>query len=255
MQNLIYEKLNNHIGLLKINRPDVLNALNKACLEELYEFLQNKDLRKDCKALILTGSGEKSFIAGADIQEMKNMSPVDIVEFCHLGQKVANALSEAPFLTIAAVNGYALGGGCEMALACDFIYASQKALFGFPEVSLALIPGFGGTQRFARAVGTRLAKEYIMSGRTFSAETAKEIGLVNQVVDSESLITTCMTVASEVTKHSHFAVVQAKRAIDAADNMSLEEGLELEKNIFSACFATQERLDAMSAFLEKRSKR
>lgn len=254
MENLLYEKLEPSIGLLKINRPQVLNALNRATLEELLHFLQNKTIHDECRALILTGAGEKSFIAGADIKEMKEMSHLDMLQFCELGQEVTLALGRAPFLTIAAVTGYALGGGLEVALSCDFIYAGTNAQFGLPEVSLAIIPGFGGTQRFSRAIGTRLAKELIMSGRTFSAEEAQAWGLVNRVCAPELLLQACQTTVSEILRHSSCATLQAKRAIDAGIHLSMTEALELERNMCAVCFATEERASAMSAFLEKRTK-
>lgn len=255
MEHLLYEKLGPFIGLLKINRPQVLNALNRAALEELLNFLQNKSNHEDCHALILTGAGDKSFIAGADIKEMKEMSHLEMLHFCELGQEVTLALGKAAFLTIAAVNGYALGGGFEIALACDFIYAGANAQFGFPEVSLAIIPGFGGTQRLSRAIGTRLAKELIMSGRPFSAENAKAWGLVNQVCEPASLLKSCQTVASEILRHSFCATLQAKRAIDAGFHLSMAEALELERNMCTVCFATDERVTAMTAFIEKHTKR
>ncbi|MBA3239282.1 MAG: enoyl-CoA hydratase/isomerase family protein [Parachlamydiaceae bacterium] len=255
MENLLFEKLGSNIGLLKINRPHVLNALNRATLEELLNFLQNKAKHDDCHAIILTGSGEKSFIAGADIKEMKEMSHLEMLQFCELGQEVTLALGKAPFLIIAAVNGYALGGGLEIALACDFIYAGTNAQFGFPEVSLAIIPGFGGTQRLSRAIGTRRAKELIMSGRTFSAENAKAWGLVNQVFEPGLLLKSCQTVASEIIQHSICATLQAKRAIDGGFHLSMTEALELERNMCAVCFATEERETAMLAFIEKHTKR
>jgi enoyl-CoA hydratase len=254
MGNLIFEKQSSHIGILKINRPEVLNAINRATLEEMLDFLRNKSKQEDCRALIITGAGEKSFIAGADIKEMREMSNTEMLQFTELGQEVTQAISRVPLLTIAAVNGYALGGGFEMALACDFIYASKNAKFGLPEVSLGIIPGFGGTQRLSRAIGTRQAKELIMSGRTFTAEEAYARGIVNQICETETLIKDCSVVASEIIRHSHFAIVQAKHAIDAGYHLSMAEALELERNMCAVCFATEECSEGMTAFLERHHK-
>lgn len=254
MNNLIYEQFAPHISLLKINRPNVLNAINKATLVELLHFFQNQEYAEDCRALIITGEGDKSFIAGADIKEMTTMTHTEMLEFCALGQEVSLAIGKAPFLSIAAVNGYALGGGMEMALACDFIYASKNAKFGLPEVSLGIIPGFGGTQRLARAVGTRLAKELIMSGRVFSADEAKAYGVVNHVSDGDNLLKECGVIAAEIIRHSHFAILQAKRAIDVGYQLPLQEALELERNMCATCFATEERIAGMAGFLERHQK-
>lgn len=254
MDNLLCEKHGAHISILKIHRPQVLNAINRATLEELLHFLQHKVHQEQCKALILTGAGEKSFIAGADIKEMMEMSHTEMLQFCELGQEVTLALEKAPFLTLAAVNGYALGGGLEMALACDFIYAAKNAKLGLPEVALGIIPGFGGTQRLARAVGTRLAKELIMSGRTFSAEEAKVWGIVNHLSEGAHLIQDCCVAASDILRSSFWATSQAKKAINAGYQLSMVEALELERNMCAVCFATEECRSGMNAFLKKHNK-
>lgn len=254
MKNLIFEKYSSYIGILKINRPEVLNAINRATLEEMLDFLRNKIKQEECRSLIITGAGEKSFIAGADIKEMKEMTPTELLEFTRLGQEVTIAISKAPMLVIAAVNGYALGGGFEMALACDFIIASKSAKFGLPEVSLGTIPGFGGTQRLSRIVGTRLAKELVMSGRTFNAEEAHTYRIVNHIVENEALIKECSVISSEIIRHSFFAILQAKRSIDAGYSLSIEEALELERNMCAVCFATEECSEAMNTFLERHHK-
>lgn len=254
MQYLIFEHSLKQVGILKVNRPSLLNALNRETLTELLHLLKAIEEKKECKALILTGAGEKSFIAGADIKEMQTMTPIEMMQFSQLGQDVTKALENASFLTIAAVNGYALGGGLEMALACDFIYASTNAKLGFPEVSLGIIPGFGGTQRFARAVGTRVAKELIMSGRIFSAEEGKSLGIINRICESDSLVQESILTANEIVSHSFLATAQAKRAIDYGYNLGMTEALELEKNMCAVCFATEERVKGMAAFLEKKNK-
>lgn len=243
---------NGSLAILKIDRPKVLNALNEATLKEMLAFLTVTAIEKKLRAVILTGEGNKAFIAGADIKEMQAMDHIGMLHFCELGQNVTKALEQAPFLTIAAVNGYALGGGLEMALACDFIYAGRNAKMGLPEVTLGIIPGFGGTQRLSRAVGTRQAKELVMSGKMISAETAKIIGIVNQVCEEETLLHDCTAIAQEVIKNGSMAVMQAKQAINAGYSMGMAEALELERNMCAVCFATTERLEGMNAFLAKR---
>lgn len=251
--NLIIER-NDHIAILKVNRPEALNVLNQETLSQILEFLTNTARKEGYKAVILAGEGKKAFIAGADIKEMQAMTHIQMLQFCELGQQVASALENSPFLTIAAVNGFALGGGLEMALACDFIYASKNAKMGLPEVKLGIIPGFGGTQRLSRAIGTRKAKELVMSGRMISAETALEMGIVNKVCEEDSLLEEVQQVAKEITQNSFLAIMQAKRAIDKGNSMGLTEALELEKNMCAVCFSTSERLEAMNAFLSKRSR-
>lgn len=254
MDSLVFEKLGPHIGLLKINRPAVLNAINRSMLEQMLHFFRSPAEHKDCRAVIITGAGEKSFIAGADIKEMKGMSHTEMLQFTELGQEVTQAIAKSPLLTIAAVNGYALGGGFEMALACDFIYASKNAKFGLPEVTLGIIPGFGGTQRLTRILGTRQAKELIMSGRTITAEEAYGRGIVNHLCESDALLKECEVVASEIIRHSRFAITQAKHAIDAGYHLSMAEALELERNMCAVCFATEECAAGMTAFLDRHQK-
>lgn len=250
MENLQVEKRGDTM-ILKVNRPHALNALNTETLNELWHFLTMEVLEQGVKALIFTGSGSKAFIAGADIKEMSAMDSRQMLQFCQLGQQVANALENAPFLTLAAVNGYALGGGLEMALACDFIYAAKSAKVGLPEVTLGIIPGFGGTQRLSRAVGTRFAKELIMSGRVITAEMAHEMGMINRVCSDDSLLAECLGVAEAITKNAQKAVIQTKSAINAGYGLPLAEALELERNMCAMCFATPEREDRMNAFVNK----
>ncbi len=250
MKYLKYEE-DKHLGILKIDRPDALNALNKEVLLELDEFLSKLSKNDDLRALILTGSGEKAFAAGADIREMHGLHHLDMLRFCELGHSVARHLEDSTFFTIAAVNGFALGGGLELALACDFIYASPSAKLGLPEVTLGIIPGFGGTQRLARAVGTRQAKELVMSGRIISAETAFDIGLVNRICDN--LLEECRTTALEILSNSFVAVMQAKTVINHGSSVGLEAALNLEKQACAVTFATHDRYEGMNAFIEKRT--
>lgn len=243
MKNILIEA-SNSIALVTINRPEALNALNQETLEELLAFLEESSSQQKLKVIILTGSGNKAFIAGADIKAMHAMQEMQMLQFSQLGQRVANALENGPFVTIAAVNGYALGGGLEMALACDFIYASDNAVLGLPEVKLGIIPGFGGTQRLTNAVGMRRAKEMIFRGQRISAQEAREIGLVNQVFPLDELLEQSQKTAIEITKHSFTAILHAKQAI-------MHASMELESSLCALCFSTPERQAAMEAFLSK----
>ena len=252
MEAISLEVMSEHICTLRINRPKALNALNQELLEELEQTLRQLALDGRVRVLIVTGEGEKAFIAGADIQAMQNMTPLQMNDFCALGQRVALALEEAPFVTIAAVNGYALGGGLEMALSCDFIYSSDGAKLGLPEVTLGLIPGFGGTQRLCRAIGNRAAKELIMTGRIISASEAHELGIVNSILPLEDLLDGCYTTAEEVLNNSFPAVIQAKEAINKGHSLPLREALDLERYMCSSGFSHPDRLEGMSAFVEKR---
>lgn len=253
MQLLTYEK-QDAIGIIRVNRPAVLNVINLGVLQELEHFLEVAARQDNLKAVILTGTGEKAFIAGADIREISTMNQTQMFHFCALGQRVTDILETAPYLTIAAVNGYALGGGLELALGCDFIYASQNAQLGLPEVCLGLIPGFGGTQRLLRAIGARKAKELIMSGRSFSADIAHEMGIVNAVCEPASLMKRCLEVAKEITSHSFTAVIEAKQAINCGAELGLATALELERNMCVSCFDTNESRQAITKFLEKRKR-
>lgn len=254
MENLILEDLSEHVSVLKIHRPEVLNALNRETLHALARFFQQTRYHAPFRVLIVTGSGNKSFIAGADIKEMKEMAPLELLQFCELGQEVTKAFALAPFAIIAAVNGYALGGGLEIALAADFIYASSDAKLGLPEVSLGMIPGFGGMQRLSRAIGMRLAKEFVLSGRVFSAEEGLAMGAINRVCPKKDLLAECLKTANEIASHSLPALLQAKRAIDVGHSLSMDEALVLERNMCTVAFDTKERVAGMQAFLEKRTK-
>jgi enoyl-CoA hydratase len=250
MENLMYEK-RGYVGILTVNRPDALNALNIDVLNEMLMFLHSVPKRDELKALVLTGAGEKAFIAGADVKTMLSMDHFQMLEFCSLGQTVSKALETAPCTTIAAVFGYTLGGGLEMALACDFIYAAQSAKMGLPEINLAIIPGFGGTQRLSRVVGTRFAKEMILTGKTLSASEAYEIGLVNRICNDEELLKNALETAEQIAKHSLFAISQAKQAINSGYSLAMSEALELEKNLCALCFSTPECLVALSGFVNR----
>lgn len=250
MSFLLVEK-NKNIATLQINRPEALNALNLDVLNEMLLTLQSLK-ESSIKSLIITGVGPKAFVAGADIKAMVDMEPLDMLNFCSLGQKVSLELETAPFLTIAAINGFALGGGLEIALACDFIYASRLAKMGLPEIKLGIIPGFGGTQRLSRAVGTRRAKEMILTGQMISAEEAKDWGLINQITEPDDLLPSCLKVAEQVASYSLTAIRQAKNAVNVGSSLNLSDALELEKNLCAVCFSTPERKEGMQAFINKK---
>lgn len=240
------------VGLLTINRPSKLNALNIQLLRELKGFLTEVS-RSDLRGLIVTGEGEKAFIAGADIAEMKPMSVGEANAFSELGQQVGLLLERLPFPSIAAVNGYALGGGFEMAMSCDFIFATSNAVFGLPEVKLGLIPGFGGTVRLARIVGERRAKELTFSGRNITSEEALKLGIALDVFPSKSqLIEGCHKWFSLALANSPFAISQLKHAYRLSSEEIIDDSLRFEREEFSNLFQTPEMLEGTSAFIEKR---
>ena len=238
------------IALLTIDRPKALNALNSKTLQELEAAVQS--LGADTRALIITGGGEKAFVAGADIAEMASLPASQAREFAALGHRVFAMLEALPIPTIAAVNGFALGGGCELALACDFIYASEKAQLGLPEVGLGVIPGFGGTQRLTRLVGRARAKELVFTGGRIDAAKAKEIGLALEVVPAADLLAHCKGVAGKILKNGPLAISQAKRVIEFGADQDLRAANELERQGFAALFGSDDQREGMKAFLEKR---
>ena len=250
-KNIIVE-IKGKVGIVKINRPDALNALNTETLGELRKAMHNLSLDdENVRVIVLTGEG-KAFVAGADISEMKDMSALQAREFSHLGQGVFNFIATQEKPVIGAVNGFALGGGCELALACDIRIASDKAKFGQPEVNLGVIPGFAGTQRLSRLVGIAKAKELIFSGDMVDAQTARAIGLVNHVVPVDQLMTTCMDLANKIASKGPAAVRLAKTVINKGLQADLTTGSWYEAEVFGLCFATGESKEGMSAFLEKR---
>lgn len=253
MENLLYQQ-KGAVGVVTINRPLALNTLNYDLLNELLKFFQVVPKRDGLKAVVLTGAGEKAFIAGADIKAMLPMDQFQMLEFCTLGQAVTQAMESAPCAIIAAVFGYALGGGLEIALACDFIYASQSAKLGLPEINLEIIPGFGGTQRLAQAIGPRRAKEMILTGKTISASEAHSVGLINRLCSDEELMKNAIETAEQIAKHSPFVISQAKHAVRSAGSLPIKEGLDLEKNLCALCFARPERTHAMAGFVSKPKK-
>ncbi|MBF0389881.1 MAG: enoyl-CoA hydratase/isomerase family protein [Desulfamplus sp.] len=250
-ENLIFE-VDNTIATIKFNRPKALNALNQALFDELDTLINQVEKNRDIRVLILTGSGEKAFVAGADISELAKMNPLLTKRFSTTGQKIFSHLESLPIPVIAAVNGFALGGGTEVALACDFIYASEKAVFGLPEITLGLIPGFGGTQRLARLVGTNLAKELIFTGKTFGAEEAKSYGIVNKIFPPESLMEEVLKTANAIAAKGAVSLRAAKEAVNYGRDIDLEIGCRFEANAFGLCMASKDGKEGTSAFLAKR---
>ncbi|MFP3155067.1 enoyl-CoA hydratase-related protein [Lachnospiraceae bacterium ZAX-1] len=251
MNNLRLE-VENEIAILTIDRPKALNALNSETLLELDEVLTEIEGRDDVKVVILTGAGEKSFVAGADISEMANLTAAEGRNF---GLRAANPffrLSNMRQVTIAAVNGFALGGGCEISMACDIRIASENARFGQPEVGLGITPGFGGTQRLARLVGLGRAKELIFTCDTIKADEAYRIGLVNKIVPQAELLDTVKAIAEKIASKASYAVSLAKAAINNGYDLDIKNAVELEANLFALTFATHDQKEGMSAYMEKR---
>jgi enoyl-CoA hydratase len=242
----------NEIGILMINRPKSLNALNIETLKEIQMGVQEVKDHPEVKVLILTGAGEKAFVAGADITEMKEMNSLQALQFSKLGHLTLKMIQDLDRPVIAAVNGFALGGGTEIALACDFIYASENARFGFPEVTLGVFPGFGGTQRLPRLIGKGKVKELILSGKMINAQEAFQMGIVNRVFPLASLMEETKKVAAQIAANGAVGVRLAKMVMDAGFNMDLEKACSLESNAFGLCFSTEDQKEGMTAFIEKR---
>ncbi|MBW1659209.1 MAG: enoyl-CoA hydratase/isomerase family protein [Deltaproteobacteria bacterium] len=240
------------LATITINRPKALNALNSKVLAELDKTLDRVNEDEEIRVVIITGSGEKAFVAGADIAEMSEMSPLEGSNFSRLGQLVFQKVQDLKKPVIAAVNGYALGGGSELALACDFIYASENAKFGLPEVTLGIFPGFGGTQRLPRLIGKSRAKELIFTGKMISAAEAYEMGMVNKVVPLDQLMDAVKEVATQIAKNGPIAVYVAKNLVDVGYDIPLDDGCLMESRSFGMCCSTEDKKEGMKAFLEKR---
>ena len=240
------------LATITINRPKALNALNSKVLKALEEVLDQVNVDDEIRVVIITGSGEKAFVAGADIAEMSEMTPLEGSNFSRLGQLVFKKVEELKKPVIAAVNGFALGGGSELALACDFIYASENAKFGLPEVTLGIMPGFGGTQRLPRLIGKGRAKELIFTGKMISASEAYEIGMVNKVVPLDQLMDAVKEVATQIAKNGPIAVYIAKNLVDVGYDIPLDDGCLMESRSFGMCCSTEDKKEGMKAFLEKR---
>ncbi len=250
MENVLIAK-EGHVATITINRPKALNALSTAVLTDLNAALDEVAADQDVYALIITGAGEKSFVAGADIAEMKDKSVEEAAEYGKFGNAVFRKIETFRCPVIAAVNGFALGGGCELAMSCDIRVASENAVFGQPEVGLGITPGFGGTQRLARLVGAGIAKEMIYTARNIKAQRAAEIGLVNKVVAAEELSATVMKMAQGIAKNAPIAVAYAKKAINNGLQTDIDAGIAIEVEEFSKCFASEDQTYGMTCFLEK----
>ena len=250
MEFVLYEQKGQY-AIITINREKALNALNSAVLDELDKTLDSVDLDQ-VRCLILTGAGQKSFVAGADIAEMSTLTKAEGEAFGKKGNDVFRKLETFPIPVIAAVNGFALGGGCELAMACDFRIASAKAKFGQPEVGLGITPGFGGTQRLSKLVGKGMAKMLILTAETISADEALRIGLVEKVVEPEQLIPVCEEIAKKIASKAPIAVAMSKTCINKGYHLDLFSGSALEAEAFGGCFGTEDQKEGMKAFLEKR---
>ncbi len=240
------------VAVLTFNRPNALNAMNAETLNEIQHALSVCKNNEAVKAVVLTGSGEKAFVAGADIREMKDMCPVDALAHMELGHEIMRMLETLPKPTIAAVNGYALGGGTEIALSCDMRFAAENARFGQPEILLGSIPGWGGTQRLSRIIGMGRAKELIYSGEQIDAKRAFEIGLVNRVYPAVQLLPETVKFAAKLAGMPAFALKMAKHSINFGYDMSLDNATRLEAECCAQCFSTGDQKEGMGAFIEKR---
>lgn len=250
-KNLLY-KTSDNIATITINRPDKLNALNHDTLLELNLVIEEIKTDKSVSAVIVTGAGEKAFVAGADIQELSELNSESGTEFSQFGQAIFDKIENLDKPVIAAVNGFALGGGCELALACHIRLASDNARFGQPEVNLGVIPGYGGTQRLARLINKGRALEYILTGEMINADEAYQIGLVNRVYASDELISQAEEMAQKIISKGRFAVSASIKAVNAVNQISLDDGLKLESELFGSCCDTEEFKEGTTAFLEKR---
>lgn len=250
-KNLLIETTDG-VTTLTINSPRTMNALNSEVIQELECAFYELNLDDSVKAIVLTGAGDKAFVAGADIKEMSTMSSCQGHQFAIKGQRLMMLIKKMKKPVIAAVNGYALGGGLELALACDFIYASQKARFGFPEVTLGVIPGFGGTQNLARLIGTGKANELVFTGKMINAEKAAAWGIVNELFAPEELLAKSLETAAAMAAVGTLAVGYAKDAIVNGVNMTLEDGFRYEASLFGVLFSSEDQKEGMGAFVEKR---
>lgn len=250
-KNLLVENKKN-ISVVTINRPDKLNALNDETLDELFDCFNKIKHDTNIDVIIITGAGEKSFVAGADISEISKLDVISAKAFCEKGQEVFNLIEKLSKPVIAAVNGFALGGGCELAMACHIRLASEKAKFAQPEVNLGIIPGYGGTQRLTRLVNTSRSAELILTGDIIDANEAYRIGLVNKVYNPAELMERAFELAEKIASKAQAAVRLALKAIVSANELSLSEGQNLESGLFAVCCGTKDFKEGTSAFLEKR---
>ncbi|NNF99299.1 MAG: enoyl-CoA hydratase/isomerase family protein [Desulfobacteraceae bacterium] len=250
-ENLIF-KIEGNVATIVFDRPKALNALNSNLLDEFLQTMDEIEANEKIHVLLLTGSGEKSFIAGADITELATFNPLQAKKFSKKGQLIIQRLQELPIPVIAAVNGFALGGGSEMALACDFIYASDSATFGLPEITLGIIPGFGGTQRLSRLIGINKAKELIFTGKMIPASEAEKLGIVNKVFPAAELMGEAEKTARLIASKGRVSLRAAKEAVNNGINTDLATGLNIEVDAFAICVTSGDAKEGMNAFIEKR---
>jgi len=250
--NILFN-IEDNVAVLKFNRPKALNAVNPDVFIEMNDALDRIVLDKTVKVLVLTGEGEKAFVAGADIAHMVNLTPLQLKEFSRNGQDLLFRLEKLPIPVIACVNGFALGGGCEIAMACDFVYASENAKFGQPEITLGVIPGFGGTQRLPRLIGKSMAKELCMTGGMISAQEAKDLGLVNRVFPKDKLFEETMKTARAIAFKGKVALKAIKECIQRGMDVDLASGCYMESEAFGLIATSPDKKEGMTAFLEKRT--
>ena len=249
--NTVLFHIDGHIATITINKPQVLNALSTEVLTDLKQVLDEVEKIENIYAVIITGAGEKSFVAGADIAEMKDKNPKQATEYAEFADGIFFRIENFHCPVIAAVNGFALGGGCELAMACDIRIASETARFAQPETGLGITPGFGGTQRLPRLVGAGRAKELIYTGRTIKADEALAIGLVNKVTKPEALMQETLAMAQTICQKAPFAIKKAKEAINRGLQVSIDKAIAVETEEFAQCFATEDQKMAMTAFVKK----
>ena len=251
MTNVLLEK-KGHIAVATINRPKALNALNSQVLEDIDQLVEQVKADDEIRALVITGSGEKAFVAGADIGEMSTLTKAEGEAFGKKGNDVFRKLETLPVPTIAAVNGFALGGGCELSMSCDIRLCADTAVFGQPEAGLGITPGFGGTQRLARLVGMGMAKQLIYTAKNIKADEALRIGLVNAVYPLEELMPAAEKMAETIAKNAPIAVRACKKAINDGLEAKMDDAIVIEEKLFGSCFKTADQIEGMTAFLEKR---
>lgn len=242
----------NNIGILSINRPKALNALNAQVLTEIISCFHDIHKNPEVKSVIITGSGDKAFVAGADIAAMQNMTALEAARFGETGHRAMRVIENSSVPVVAAVNGFCLGGGLELALSCDFIYASTSAKMGLPEVNLGIFPGFGGTQRLSRLIGRARAKELVYTAKIIGAQEAFDLGIINKLCEPEKLMEDVKSVLGVIMKKGLVAVSLAKKVINEGSDLPLSSGLKLEEMTFPLTFATEDKKEGVAAFLEKR---
>ena len=252
--NFVKYEQDEMIGVITINRSEALNALNSSVLDEIGDCFDNIDINA-VRAVVLTGEGIKSFVAGADIGEMSKLSKAEGEAFGKKGNDIFRKIETFPIPVIAAINGYALGGGCELAMSCDIRICSDNAVFGQPETGLGITPGFGGTQRLARLVGTGMAKQLIYTAKNIKADEALRIGLVNAIYTQEELLETAKKMAKGIAKNAPIAVRACKKAINDGLDVKMDDAIVIEEKLFGSCFETHDQIEGMSSFLEKRKEK